>query len=362
MKLHKKLEKSSIPSGTIIFSYYGKDYSRAGVYLNAGEELAHGYQFFQVPVGVIPSFSFLHKTLKRNKREEVRIVVVSQSHLIVILLRLITRKYITLDAGWSLTEAEMARWEGSKSILKIIKVSIIDFIALKLASRIIVESENQKEYIRKKFLIARKNITPLFSGFDENNFGEPNEKPFELEESNGTISYPTVLFRGSYTREAGFELLSEVSKKMEYKGIRFIVSTNQIPKELTFGKNTISISRRLSTRELKYLYETATLCVGQITNRPRLKNTIPHKAFEAAFFGKPYLSSDTLGIREFLPANNQCYYLEEASVEGLEKAILEIIGSDELQSNLSLNIAKRYNEVASQAILSLKFFEIIQVR
>jgi glycosyltransferase involved in cell wall biosynthesis len=110
---------------------------------------------------------------------------------------------------------------------------------------------------------------------------------------------------------------------------------------------------------MKYLYETATVCIGQITNRPRLKNTVPHKAFEAAFFGKPYLSSDTLGIREFLPGNNQCYYLEELSAACLEEAILDITGNAELQSDLSLNIAKRYKEVASQATLSRKFFEII---
>jgi len=146
---------------------------------------------------------------------------------------------------------------------------------------------------------------------------------------------------------------------MENVDIQFIVSSNRIPKEIVFGKNTISISRRISTREMKYLYETATVCIGQISNKPRLKNTIPHKAFEAAFFGKPYLSSDTLGIREFFPENNQCYYLKEVSVACLEEAILDITGNAELQSDLSLNIAKRYKEVASQATLSLKFFEII---
>ena len=359
VKLHQNLEKPTASYDTIIFSYYGKNYSRAGVYLNVDEVVTPGFQFFQVPMGVIPAFLFLHKTLKRNNRESLRIVVISQSHLIVVLLRLITRKYITLDAGWSLMEAEVARWEGSKSIPKIIKLSMIDIIAFNLANRIIVESANQVEYIRQKFLIAGRKITPLFSGFNENDFCEPNEKPFELKDSTRTASFPTVLFRGSYTSEAGLEILSEVSKKLEKVEIQFIVSSNRIPKELVFGKNTILISRRISNREMKYLYEIATVCIGQITNRPRLKNTIPHKAFEAAFFGKPYLSSDTLGIREFLPDNNQCYYLEDVSVACLEEAILNITSNDELQSDLSLNIAKRYSEAASQDTLSRKFFEII---
>ena len=208
-------------------------------------------------------------------------------------------------------------------------------------------------------MVKRKKIYVLMTGFDEINFNEPSQKPLELEVSSGTERYSTVLFRGSYTSEAGLELLSEVSKKLENRNIQFIVATNQIPKQIVFGKNTILISRRLSNREMKYLYETATVCVGQITNRSRLKNTIPHKAFEAAFFKKPYISSDTQGIREFLPENNQCYYLDEASVTGLEKAIIEITSSAKLQSTLSINIANRYKAVASQAYLSEKFFEII---
>ena len=110
---------------------------------------------------------------------------------------------------------------------------------------------------------------------------------------------------------------------------------------------------------MKYLYESATVCIGQISNRPRLKNTIPHKAFEAAFFRKPYLSADASGIRELFPSNNQCFYLSEITIASLEKAIMEITENVTLQKNLTSSISKRYEAVATQEILSERFFTLI---
>jgi glycosyltransferase involved in cell wall biosynthesis len=346
--------------GYLFFSLAGFTYSRGAVYLNAGKEnISRNSQFFEVPHNFWSDLHYLIPRIRLAASQNSNIVVLSPSHLLVPFMRIITGKKIILDAGWSLTEAEIVRWRGLVSVPGILKCFVIDFLAFQLASKIIVETNHQKSNISSRFFIRKNKIYVLMTGVDEGNFREQSIKPFELENSNQTMGYPTVLFRGSYTSEAGLEILSQVSKKLEKVEIQFIVSSNRIPKELVFGKNTILISRRISNREMKYLYEEATVCVGQITNRPRLKNTIPHKAFEAAFFGKPYLSSDTLGIREFLPENKQCYYLEEASAACLEQAILKITSNAELQSDLSLNITQRYIEAARQDTLSRKFFEII---
>lgn len=342
------------------FSLAGFTFSRGSVYLKNDAEMSDSDSAnFEIPGEFWKNLPNLISGIRSTASKTSNIVVLSPSHLLVPMVKIITGRPITLDAGWSLTEAEIARWRGPKSIPRIIRSLIIDWMAFQMASRIIVESYQQRSYISSRFCIKKSKISVLMTGFNEKNFIESSEKPIELCESKSSASYPTVLFRGSYTSEAGLELLSETTKKMENTGIEFIVLCSNLPKGLAFGKSTKVISRRLSAREMKYLYETATLCVGQISNRPRLKHTIPHKAFEAAFFGKPYVSSDALAIREFLPRDNQCYYLNHASVASLEKAILEITSNTELQRNLSLNIQKRYNSVASQAILSLKFYEII---
>jgi hypothetical protein len=344
----------------LFFSLAGFSHSRGAVYLNAGEGLmANKSEFIEVSGRFWRDFPRLPSIIQSIRSQRSNVVVLSPSHLLVPLIKFISRKRIILDAGWSLTEAEVARWQGLDSLPKILKCIIIDFIAFKFASKIIVETNQQKIFISSRFLVRKNKIIVLMTGCDEVVFNVQSNKPLELANSNQTLSFPIVFFRGSYTNEAGFELLSEVSKKLEDTDIKFIISTNRIPKEIIFGKNTILISRRISNNEMKYLYEKATVCIGQITNRPRLKNTIPHKAFEAAYFRKPYVSADALGIREFLPDNSQCYYLEALTVECLEKAIIKIVTDSKLQSELSFNIAKRYKEVSSQATLSLKFFEII---
>lgn len=344
----------------IFFSLAGFTFSRSSVYLKQdGESSDSDSAKFEIQGKFWKNLPHLRSRIRSTSSKASNLVVLSPSHLLVPVVKIITGRRITLDAGWSLTEAEIARWRGLISIPRIMRSLIIDWMAFQMSSRIIVESHQQRSYISSKFFIRKSKICVLMTGFNEKNFIEQSEKPIELHESKSSVSHPTVLFRGSYTSEAGLELLSETTKKMEKSDIQFVISCSHLPKNLVFGKNTKIISRRLSAREIKYLYETATLCIGQISNRPRLKRTIPHKAFEAAFFGKPYISSDALGIREFLPKDNQCYYLDKACVEGLEKAIIEITSDTDLQKKLSLNIQKRYNSVASQVILSSKFYEII---
>ena len=291
--------------------------------------------------------------------EASNIVVLSPSHLLVPFIKITTGKKIILDAGWSLTEAEITRWRGIRNIPRILKCIAIDFMAFQLASKIFVESNQQKTYIATKFFVRNRKISVLFTGINEANFGEQSQRPIEITGSMEGKIDPIVLFRGSYTKEAGLELLAEVSKRMETSYIQFIISCRDIPKKIIFAKNTVLISRKISNNEMKYLYENATVCIGQISDRPRLKNTIPHKAFEAAFFRKPYLSADASGIRELFPSNNQCFYLSEITIASLEKAIMEITENVTLQKNLTSSISKRYEEVATQEILSERFFTLI---
>jgi glycosyltransferase involved in cell wall biosynthesis len=343
----------------VFFSLMNSNYSRSGVYLNFNKFREQSEFFHLSPSINVQTILKLRKSLFDLRSKNQKIVVMSPSHLLVPIIRLFTNKSITLDAGWSLTEGALARWSGIRSVPNIFKSIIIDGLAFHLASKIIVESNHQRLFLSKYFLVRKKKIFVLFTGVDETNFRDVSETPIEFLDFCSDERFPIVLFRGSYTKEAGLELLAAVSKRMETINLRFVISCRDIPKEIVFARNTVLISRKISNNEMKYLYENATVCIGQISDRPRLKNTIPHKAFEAAFFRKPYLSADASGIREFLPSNDQCFYLGEKSIVGLEKAIIEITENVTLQKNLTSSISKRYEAVATQEILSERFFTLI---
>ena len=346
--------------GTFFLSLAGFTYSRGGVYLNSKNRICtEKDRYLEIPNGFWRNIFRLIEKIKLLASDASNIVVLSPSHLLVPFIKITTGKRIILDAGWSLTEAEITRWQGIRNFPRILKCIAIDFIAFQLATKIFVESNQQKIYIASKFFVRNRKIFVLFTGINEANFAALSQKPIEITGPIEDRIVPIVLFRGSYTKEAGLELLAEVSKRMETNNIQFVISCRDIPKEITFAKNTALISRNISNNEMKYLYENAAVCIGQISDRPRLKNTIPHKAFEAAFFRKPYLTADASGIRELFPSNNQCFYLSEITIASLEKAIIEIIGNVTLQKNLSSSISKRYEAVATQEILSERFFTLI---
>ena len=199
----------------------------------------------------------------------------------------------------------------------------------------------------------------MFTGFNESQIPDRGIAPYEIRAAIES-GFKLVLFRGSYTREAGHELISEVAKSMIEYPIRFVIITPKFPKEISFPSNSILIDRRISNEEMKFVYDHAELCIGQVTERPRLKNTIPHKAFEAAYFSKPYITADVSGIREFLTNSNQCIFLKDISVRSLGEAIIEIVENRVFQRRLSTGIHKRYLEVGSQEILGIQFLSLLK--
>lgn len=343
----------------VIFSYYGRDYSRAGVYLSPKALKNNKQIFFQVPRGMLQSIKYLAKIRRELRSSRVRIVVISQSHLLVVLIKLLTRKQVTLDAGWSLSEAELARWKNFTSFPKLVKIYLIDFLAFKLANKILLESSKQKKYVSRLFFVRRKKLYTLFTGFDERSFNDQGTCPRELKNLN-LSNKSIVLFRGSYTKESGLELIAELSCVENGASIIYVIACNNFPSSLVFGDKAVVINRRITNAEMKFLYEKATVCVGQISARPRLRNTIPHKAFEAGYFAKPYISADGSAIREIY-SDAECIYLDKVSSESLENAIAQVTGSSSLQIRLSENIQKNYKHFASQDLLIKKFNDIIAV-
>jgi len=342
-----------------IFSYYGWDYSRAGVYVSPRIRESNRRMFFQVPRGIFKSMAYLAKVLRELKSSKIRIVVISQSHSLVVIIKLLSRKQITLDAGWSLTEAELARWENFGNLPKLIKIYLIDFLAFKLANKIVLESSGQMRYVSRNFCVRKQKLFTLFTGFDESSFKDKGKCPKELNNlslNNKSI----VLFRGSYTKESGLELISELSFIETDPSIIFVVACSNLPASIFFGENTVVIDRRISNSEIKFLYEKAAICIGQISERPRLRNTIPHKAFEAGYFAKTYVSADGAGIRE-LYSDEECLYLAEVSSTSLGNAITRVLSDKGLQVRYSERIEKKYQHFASQYVLTKKFYGIIGI-
>jgi glycosyltransferase involved in cell wall biosynthesis len=114
----------------------------------------------------------------------------------------------------------------------------------------------------------------------------------------------------------------------------------------------------LSSSELADIYRKSDIVLGQLSKHRRLSYTIPHKAFEAGYFAKPYITTDSPGVREIY-GQESVILLENISGVSIANEIIKL-ADPEKRSRLQSSIGKRYRDVASQEVLNLRFESFLQ--
>jgi hypothetical protein len=95
-----------------------------------------------------------------------------------------------------------------------------------------------------------------------------------------------------------------------------------------------------------------------VSENIRLNFTIPHKAFEAGYFGTPYLTRDAIGIREIFPLDSQAVFYNP-SMNNLNTLISSVINNQKFLKSVSKAAHKRYYEIASQSVITESFLRNI---
>jgi hypothetical protein len=249
----------------------------------------------------------------------------SPSHLLVIPLAVVTRKKVVLDAGWPLSDSTMTSTDRMCRKLIKIKNYFVDFISFNLSSEVILESQTQADRIHVKFKIRQRKMKVIYTGVDEARFRNLEEK--QPKEVSGTNAYQFVFFRGKYNREAGIEQILGFFKNNS--NLRLVLAVPDIPEKFRFHPNVILIKRELSDAEIKWLYLNALVALGQFGDTKRQDYSVPHKFYEAAYFGCPYLSPNKIVLNEpqlsssFVSCNDLNDFREFNHIEYLKEKGLE---------------------------------------
>jgi hypothetical protein len=90
-----------------------------------------------------------------------------------------------------------------------------------------------------------------------------------------------------------------------------------------------------------------------------LNFTIPHKAFEAGYFEKAYISIDRPAIRELYGSNEAISSRKNFNAESLLRSILDLVNNTEKKKLLESYISREYQEKANQELLGKRFIKII---
>jgi hypothetical protein len=117
----------------------------------------------------------------------------------------------------------------------------------------------------------------------------------------------------------------------------------------------------ISDEELFRELYSADILLGQMSNHPRLKRTIPHKFFEAAFLRIPYVTSSS-GLMNYFVKNEMVFGFEGGNPYSLLSVIRSIV---EDQDELDRRCARLYGwylENASQEVLSNKLLSVLTER
>jgi glycosyltransferase involved in cell wall biosynthesis len=332
-------------------------YSRSWTYFAGLKKLNEDVYFVKLsPSHLIKDFLSLRSKFSR----ECIFVVMSPSHYLTFFTRVFLGKKIILDAGWSLTEASLiSRRSFGLFGINVIKLYLIDFISCHIAKNIILESEQQRKFYTKIFFISRKKTSFIYTGVDEIQYFSSNKFKSPPDYFNNS---KIVLFRGKYSREAGLEVLAEATLLLKDESITFWIFCPGLKNKLHFSSNCFISTEYIPSKNIIFeLLLASSISLGQLSNHSRLNRTIPHKAFEAAYASKPYLTSRSSGIKELFIEGSEIECFEPGDAFDLANKIKFLLHDTEKLSQISFNMNQKYNIKCSQDKLTDELLKIFNI-
>jgi hypothetical protein len=329
----------------IFLSYLQSDYSRSGVYYFGLKE--EPSTFIKIRSGFLTSILDLKSIRANQSLANSSVVVMSPSHKLTVIATIVLRKKVILDAGWALSEASWDRSLSKNRILKRIKNYLIDFISFHIASKVLLESPQEVEYISKTFRIGKNKLISVYTGFNEHEY-----KSIMQNKNLRQSGRMQVLFRGKLNEEAGIENILEATSILENEPIDFIIATNKSLNQFSITKNTRILSSFLSHSEIGNLYLNSDVCLGQFSDLKRLSRTIPHKAFESLYFSKCYLTPATKPLLALCDSKDQMLYTNSTSPEAIAEKLVYLEKNREEVLVYGRNGNSLYKRVLSQSHLA----------
>ncbi len=283
------------------------------------------------------------------------------STMMVPLAWLISRKKIVFNALDSWYDRSIIDREAhSRFSPKAWGIWLFDFFAFHLSDIVLVESEQQKKFIAKKFFVKPEKLKVVFTGVDE--------AIFHPDPSVAKARDFTVVFRGMFLPATGVEVVVEAAKILREQDVKFIIIGWGAPREAQIKKqiaeqgltNVTLITWFLEPNELRKVMLSAHVMFGQFADHERLDRTIQNKNFEALALGMPFITRDSASNRELLTDGVNCLFVPPANPESLAEKILLLKNTETLRNVLAHGARLTYTEKCQEKILALRVFEFLQ--
>jgi glycosyltransferase involved in cell wall biosynthesis len=253
----------------------------------------------------------------------------------------------------------LSRGLSLNKIPKLIESFLLDLLSFHSADIILVESSAQLQRTHQLFAVPKKRIKVSYTGVNEKAFLLPSTGIYVAPKIKEVLSQTpekiTVLFRGRINKESGIENILAAAKILEEEA-KFILVTGANKKLKNISANCFIYSN-VTESEISEIYKKSDVALGQVSRHRRLRYTIPHKAFEAGYFGKTYITPKSGGVLELF-SEADVYFIGDPSIENIVTAIRNLKDSS-LRKFYETQVKETYGKFASQEVLNLKFEKMV---
>lgn len=313
------------------------------------------------------------------------------STMVVPLAWLITPKKIifnTLDSWYD--RSVIDRGAHSRFSPKAWAIWFCDFLAFHLSNVVLVESEQQKLFIAKKFFVRGAKLQMVFTGVDEEVF-HPDPTISKTEKFTQHLERPalragsgsflpqglmprgqgagfTVIFRGMFLPATGVEHVIEAARLLKNEDIQFRIIGWGEPLQTKFhkmisdnGLSKVNLTTVfLPPDELRQTILSAQVMLGQFGDHERLLRTIQHKTSEAMALGMPYITRSSASNRELLTDGVNCLLVPPADSKAIAEKILLVMKNPDLGQSLAREARKLFEERLTASALCDEVLSIIE--
>lgn len=297
-----------------------------------------------------------HRLIK-NKYDAM--IVGYPGHIMTPFAKIISRKTVIADLLGSFKDAQIH--SHNSGAIRRFKDSIIDWIAVKFADTVLLESEAQKDFFIKRYGNLKK-FKVLYTGVDESVF-------YQNGISRKEDSPKIILFRGRLTPESGiFHILKSAEllkdrKDIVFRIVGFHYRLGQQVKDIIQEKKLANVELvydYLSDNDLFEKMKDASISLGQFESSPRLDRTIPHKIFESMIMKLPLITAYSPAVGELLKDGESCIFVRRADPIHLAEKISFLADNPEMGEKLADNARFIYDKKCSVKVLTDELLNIIK--
>lgn len=327
------------------FGIYKPDFSRNRIYIKGLKKL--GVQIMECRDDSAGFLKYLKLFWKhwQLKDDYDFLVVGYPGHPTVWLAKLISNRPVIFDALCTMEEGVViSRSQAGFLGLYATYIRFIDWLAVRCADIILVETEAQRDFFIKKFKGTHNKTKVLYIGADND--------VFYPDQSIKNKSEFTVVFRGQFLPEAGVNHIIEAAKILENNKINFLLIGQGFLKEqivhliniLRLSNLEMILSEGVALDDFRKIMSTCHLSLGQLENHERLARTVPHKCYESMAMKLPYVTARTRPVAEILKEGESVVFVNPADPQDLADKILYLKNNPEIAQKIGDNGYKVYLE------------------